>query len=442
MEVWTDFFHRYLTGGIQMLTGFHFFMKCLHTKRKAVSQLLLILPGILILTVVPAGGIAEFVAYVLLLIAGGMLTGRNRPAVILYALTTVEIMQFSNGIFNSISDIICPPLFSSAREAVSVVTVVLGVLALLMSAFCYHIIERYCMPEKATANWYLLIILVPSLLIFLTGLYFDFVVYGNAGMTDSAAYTGNPQHYQVLLLQLLGILSLFCIIYVYKKLAESFHIRTKLSLLEQEGCYLQQYVEEARTRYENTRSLRHDIQNHILVIKELLEDARPEAALDYIRDLQGLTENASFRYSTNNPVVDVLIGNKLGIARDKGIEALCSLCLPHPCPVSDIDFCIILSNALDNAIQGCQDMREGMKKYIHVSGNIQGDFILLEVENSFQGKTSVQWGRGLLNIKAVAEKYDGAVDVRIQDSVFVLSVLLVVSQPWESSPQHNGSESV
>ena len=58
----------------------------------------------------------------------------------------------------------------------------------------------------------------------------------------------------------------------------------------------------------------------------------------------------SFPCSTNNPVVDILVGNKLGIAKSMGIDADCSLLLPYPCDIKDIDICIVLSNALDNAI--------------------------------------------------------------------------------------------
>ena len=60
------------------------------------------------------------------------------------------------------------------------------------------------------------------------------------------------------------------------------------------------------------------------------------------------------------------VGNKLGIAQSMGIDVACSLLLPYPCSLRDIDICIILSNALDNAIQAVKRLDAGMEKYIHV----------------------------------------------------------------------------
>ena len=143
----------------------------------------------------------------------------------------------------------------------------------------------------------------------------------------------------------------------------------------------------------------------------------------------------SFPCSTNNPVVDILVGNKLGIAKSMGIDVGCSLLLPYPCSIKDIDICIVLSNALDNAIHAVKSLDVGTEKYIRVSGRIQGDFLMMEIENSFQGKGVFKKGSGLLNINAVAEKYGGAMSIETRGKVFVLHVLLIISQHPEGIPQ-------
>lgn len=133
-----------------------------------------------------------------------------------------------------------------------------------------------------------------------------------------------------------------------------------------------------------------------------------------------------------------MVGNKLGIAKNSGIDVDCSLRLPYPCFVRDIDFCIVLSNALDNAIHACRNMCGTAEKYIRVTGRIQGDFILLEIENSYEGKGLVKTGTGLSNIKKTAEKYHGAMDIKTQGTSFNLSVLLIISHQSESIPQQIG----
>ncbi len=98
------------------------------------------------------------------------------------------------------------------------------------------------------------------------------------------------------------------------------------------------------------------------MVKNLLQGKKLEEAVRYIEDMDGMAEKMSFPCSTNNPVVDILIENKLGIAKSMGIEVDCSLLLPYPCSFKDIDICIVLSNALDNAIQACKSLDGGIEK--------------------------------------------------------------------------------
>lgn len=196
--------------------------------------------------------------------------------------------------------------------------------------------------------------------------------------------------------------------------------------MEQEEHSLNQYVEEAQARYEKTKAFRHDVRNHIAVIKSLLQGNKAEQALGYVEDLADLAEGLSFPCSTNNPVVDVLAGNKLGIAKSMGIHVNCSLLLPYPCGVRDIDLCIILSNALDNAICACRKVEEGQEKYIRVTGRLQGDLLFLEIVNSCNKITAFQKGTGLSNIKAVVEKYQGAMSVKAQRGEFMFHALLII----------------
>ena len=111
------------------------------------------------------------------------------------------------------------------------------------------------------------------------------VFFEHYGWGDITIYS---KHYQMLVIQLLGMASLFCVLFAYKKLLQNFRLSTELSLLEQKEHSLVQYVEEAKTHYEKTKSFRHDIRNHIAVIKKLLQNGKPEQALNYIGDMEDM----------------------------------------------------------------------------------------------------------------------------------------------------------
>lgn len=429
-----DFFSRYLMGSLQMLAGAYFLAGFLQKKMKPYFYLLFEVFCTLIIKGIPDGRMMQFLAYFLLLAAGGIFVFRSDwKSVILYAALTVEIMQLCYGIVNSAFCILYPLMFSVDRKIIGIAFMLLGdMVSLLPVAFCYRMVYRYFLHTETIKKQYVLMILTPILMLFLMDEYINSTIYGNADTVNGSGGIVYTNHGQMLVIQLLGMASLFCILFAYKKLLQNFRLNTELSLLEQEEHSLNQYVEEAKARYEGTKSFRHDIKNHITVVRELLQSGRSEQALNYIADMEDITEELSFPCSTNNPVVDILVGNKLGMAKSMDIDVCCLLRLPYPCFVRDIDFGIILSNALDNAIHACKSMDRDAEKYIRVSGHVQGDFILMEIENSFQEKGVFKKGTGLSNINAIAEKYHGTMSIKTQGTSFVLSVLLIIPQHSES----------
>ena len=121
--------------------------------------------------------------------------------------------------------------------------------------------------------------------------------------------------------------------------------------------------------------------------------------------------------------MDILLGEKLGLAEEIAVEV--SLVLPKLWGVDDFDLCVLFANALDNAITACRT-HDGAKA-ICISGQQQGDFYMLVFENTCSDKPLPPAGTGLSNIKAVAEKYHGAVLTEKAGGRFSLSVLLNVS---------------
>ena len=83
---------------------------------------------------------------------------------------------------------------------------------------------------------------------------------------------------------------------------------------------------------------------------------------------------------------------------------------------------------MSKTIQAVKKLDDSIEKYIRVSGRIQGDFLMMEIENSFHGKGAFKKGTGLSNVKKVAEKYGGAMSIETQENVFILHVLLIIPQ--------------
>lgn len=435
-----DFLSISVMTGFEMLMGFWFFTGFLQKKVKPISSILFAVFGAAVVEILNLQGILAFLVFIMLLIAAGKLLYRaDFGSASLYAVVTVEIMALCFGLCNSLSYILFPVVLEKNPGICGIIFEWGGnIFAFMLAVLCYRVIQQCCTCDETVNRKYIFMILMPALLIFLASEYINENVYGNTVTIEKDGLVSGVNPYQMLFMQVLGAVSLLCIMFSYKKLAESFRRDKEAALLELQAHSLGQYVEEAKLRYERTKSFRHDIKNHITVVKELLQNQKTEAALRYVKGMENLTADLSFPVSTNHPVLDILLGNKLGIAEENQIEVRCSLEVPYPCGISDIDFCIILGNALDNAVSACSRIDNGKQKYIYMTGKVQGDFLLIEIENSYSGRKMIRSGTGLTNIRAAVEKYHGAVEIRTEGEKFVLSILVIIPQQSESISQQAG----
>ena len=439
MAEYLDFFNRYIMGVTEISIQLYFLAKILKKKIWIPFYFLFAVCAVVVNDFVSVGTITGFVVFVFLLTVYGRLVCRaDFKFSILYAALMTEIMLLCFGIVNSLTGLLYswrPEFFHGTAG----IAVMLGseAASLLLTGFCYYMVYRYFSYYTAAEMQQMFLVFIPILMIFIMSEYINTIAfeYGYELIGEEEPYLYLFNHWQLLVMQFFGLLSVFCILFSYKKLQQNFRLSTELSLLEQEEHFLNQYVEEAKTRYDETKSFRHDIRNHITVVKNLLQSGNVEEAVTYVEDMDDMAEKMSFPCGTNNPVVDILMGNKLGIAQSMGIDVDCSLLLPYPCDLKDIDICIVLSNALDNAIQAVKSPDAGIERFIHVSGRIQGDFLMIEVENSFHGKGAFKKGTGLSNVKKVAEKYGGAMSIETRGNVFILQVLLIIPQHPESISQ-------
>lgn len=421
---------------IEVFMGFYFFSRLLKGRGKVYYCLVIIILMQCINVFLKSSVWLNIIIYIFFLFLAGTFVYHIKYKIsFLYAVLTVEVMQLCYGILNSVLGIISPFLYYRNPAVSSICFMIIGnSLALILSYFCYFIINKYFSYQKIEKNPYVLIITMPLFLIFLIEQYINYTVYGTDITIDRRGTILYINHFYMLCIQIFGIFSLFSIIYTYKKLVDSFAQSTKLSLLEQETYFQRRYTEEAKLRYEKTKAIRHDIKNHLAVVKGFLDRENYKQARKYIESIAEISAELSFPCHTNNPILDIVIGNKLGLAKENGIQVSCCLKVPKSSQIMDMDFCIIMANALDNAVHACKKIKK--ESFIEISGRRQGEFFLIEIENSCEQN---QWenkeGIGLTNIRTVIEKYNGAMNISCQNETFCLSLLLIIPQQLDDISQ-------
>lgn len=222
--------------------------------------------------------------------------------------------------------------------------------------------------------------------------------------------------------------------------------RTEKLLLQTQIAQLQQSISESERLHESDRAFRHDLKNNLFVLQELLREKCPDDGEinRYFENLRLSSEETERRVKTGNAVSDAVVNGKFTLAARElpGIRLDADGFLLNDLGgIEAYDVGIILSNALDNAIEACRALREKCpdeKLFISVRSIRKKNMLLIEVENSFGGTLrrgadgfpqttkpdGASHGIGLRSIRSCAEKYSGGVDFTAESGRFVLSVMM------------------
>lgn len=401
------FFVGRLTGKRQKFR--HFALYCFMITVIHVLSLCLALNGML---AVGAGVVALYVV-------SRFALGNQRSISWLAAVLGFYVSQLSFGIINSLQDAFFLKLIGD--PLLYPLLLVAQLLFFVLCAGCYRMVRRFLQWTEDDQTPYIGLLLFPILFFFATELYIRQSAYG--AYYPAISFNEFEAHGALLFLQIMGLAALLCTLYAYRQLCQGFRAKAELQSLTQASQAQKVYIAEAQARYEQTKSFRHDIKNHLSVLDGLLKNEKLEEGREYLGKLETVSEALSFPYQTGNPVVDILLGEKLGLAKE--IETEVSLVLPTPCGIDDFDLCVLFANVLDNAITACR-AQDGAKS-IRISGKRQGDFYMLTFENTCSQEPLSPAGTGFSNIRAVAEKYHGAVLTEKAGKWFSLNVLLNVA---------------
>ena len=216
-------------------------------------------------------------------------------------------------------------------------------------------------------------------------------------------------------------------------------------VLEKQISSLQEHMEEVERIYSGIRGMKHDMKNTISVIQRLSAGEGNGELEEYLSELNRGLEKLEVRFKTGNTVVDTLLNMKYHEAvRDvPDIEMDADkLILPQGLEIHSYDIGVIMGNAVDNAMEACRKLKAkepGAAAFIRISSLQKGNLLILKVENSFDGRLvrrrqeefpvtdkadRKSHGIGLANIKSTAEKYQGTMDFKVKDRVFILSVMM------------------
>lgn len=209
---------------------------------------------------------------------------------------------------------------------------------------------------------------------------------------------------------------------------EEYHL-LKANLASQE-----KFAVEAKERYTEMKVLRHDVKHYLTATAELITDGKPEKAKSYIESVINEKINSTvIGVNTGSAVIDAVINRRMEVCAEREIEMKCLIDTQFVSG-NDIDVSILLSNLLDNAIEGCSNCnlpqieltvrRKKSLTYIMVKNSIACSVLNENPKLKTRKKDKSTHGYGIRSIKNIAQKYSGSVDFIEKNSCFIAEIWL------------------
>ena len=239
----------------------------------------------------------------------------------------------------------------------------------------------------------------------------------------------------------MGIIGVVCLITIYTVIL-IFRVETKSREELDTRLKLQQIELELKLNEDmifitdRLKKLRHDMNNHIGIMKHLIHIGKYDDLEEYINQIYEDVEVANELVVTGNKTLSVLLNAKKAQAKSRNID-FTSMIATKDMNMQSKDICALLGNILDNAIEGAQ--KSGNKKYIQLSIQRTEEGCIIICENSLGIKPVVNHGRfltnkdntklhgiGIENIKDIVSKYQGKIYFDYDDEIFRVRIVMPV----------------
>ncbi len=191
--------------------------------------------------------------------------------------------------------------------------------------------------------------------------------------------------------------------------------------------------EEIQNVYHEMRGWRHDYKNHMQVLKIYVENREWDHALGYIAQMNEDLTSVDHVVKTGNVMADAIVNSKVSLAKRKEIRLDVTAKVPERLPISDVEFCVIFGNLMDNAIEACEKIAAGEERFIRIYIGMFKKQFYLSVSNatnqtkrvgSYYSLKGEGHGFGLYRIDKIVKEKKGYLNRKDEPGVFATEIML------------------
>lgn len=245
------------------------------------------------------------------------------------------------------------------------------------------------------------------------------------------AYSIRAELFYIVLIMVIINIAIFYFMYKIKKDTK---VKHEYELLKMQNNNTKQTEINMKALYESTYTIKHDLEKHLLAIKAMAEKEKCEDIDNYVNNIieHNISDVQKIVF-TDNDIFNAIVNTKLELCRQKGIFPSINVSDEAVSYIKSSDIVVIFGNLFDNAIEAAEKTE---KKIIILNVRLQGEYISIYMENSFNEKCSdveltttkadkIGHGFGVKNIKAAIEENGGMIQYfKNSDDMFCCDILM------------------
>lgn len=223
-----------------------------------------------------------------------------------------------------------------------------------------------------------------------------------------------------------------------RKLAAAYRFQT---IYEAERVWLERQLSMQKEHYrqltdqvEKARIATHDLRHHMRILSELAHKNAYDQIEKYLENYAPRLTQQEVVTFTNHQMADAVLNHYASLIHQKGALFDARLILPADLQFPDDEFCILLSNLLENALDAISRQKNG-KRYVYLRGEQADGKIRLVMDNSFDGILKKEKGRflsskrngfgtGILSVQSQVRRFGGLASFHADGNVFRVSILI------------------
>jgi hypothetical protein len=215
---------------------------------------------------------------------------------------------------------------------------------------------------------------------------------------------------------------------------------SRLELAKKQISMQREYYATLSQQMNEIGKIKHEFDHFVQSTIHFTEEGNVNKLKEYLSEYSAKAKADSFVELSDHAVVNSILRYYDLQAKENGILFENKCVIDSRITISDSDLCMILGNALDNAIYACKQLDSSKSRFVSIEAITMEDKWLIKVTNSYDGQLVIHDGRylssksetihgfGIRNIEQVIKSYGGIMQIEHNEKVFTLMAIVPINR--------------